>query len=208
MCIHEYHLIFIHIPKTGGRSIAAAFGKEFRHQTVHEFSRIAYPEYTTFSIVRNTWDRLVSMYHYIQTDSFHSGHEIQGPCGAQTSFTDWLTLNLRARRADITPGDLGGLKCTEQCLGSPFWFSSQLSWIGSAQRVTVDRLLSYEQLDAQFSDFCRDYGLCVKLPHLNRATGRTDYKHYYTPALRDLVKEHYQDEIQSLGYIFEGERTQ
>jgi hypothetical protein len=74
MIDHNRKLIFIHIARTGGTSIETALvGKDwwfFDAQTKHisaKQARMFYGEelwksYTKFSVIRNPWDRIISMW--------------------------------------------------------------------------------------------------------------------------------------------------
>lgn len=202
MVIAEHRLVFIHIPKCAGRSIAAAFGRTFCHQTAHAFTAPEFRAFTKFAVVRNTWDRLVSMYHYIQTAPFHQGCAIQGPQGAATAFNLWLRRNLEARQPEFGPGDYSGRQETDGQLGSPFWFSSQLAWIGTQGEVLVDELIDFAALPEEFTLLCAARDLDLALPHENRSEARKPYREYYDAALRDLVEEHYSAEIDVLAFRF------
>ena len=67
---HKNKIIFIHIPKCAGKSVEKAlFNREVynssaNHATVDTFverhGEDIWNEYTTFAVVRNPWDRLVS----------------------------------------------------------------------------------------------------------------------------------------------------
>jgi hypothetical protein len=75
MISHEHKCIFIHIPRTGGTSIEVAFiGTDIfkvnpneKHITASEAKKLYEPywnSYFKFSIVRNPFDRVISLYHF------------------------------------------------------------------------------------------------------------------------------------------------
>jgi hypothetical protein len=75
MISHEHRCIFIHIPRTGGTSIEVAFtGNDLfnvipfqKHLTARQskdFYGDYWDDYFKFSIVRNPWDRVISLYHF------------------------------------------------------------------------------------------------------------------------------------------------
>ena len=68
MISDKHKLIFIHIPKCAGCSIEKIFNSSMMdHQTALEIkSKHAekWNSYFKFTIVRNTWERLVSIYHF------------------------------------------------------------------------------------------------------------------------------------------------
>ena len=72
-CIRVYKskgLIYIHIPKTGGTSVATAvLGKRAGHFTASEIQRSmgieTFSSLSAFTVVRNPYNRLLSAYHYI-----------------------------------------------------------------------------------------------------------------------------------------------
>src|SRR5258708_2253062 len=62
--------IFIHIPKPGGSSMAAAlFGEASRHVPYFEYEQAnprKFRQFFKFAFVRNPWDRLVSTYWFLR----------------------------------------------------------------------------------------------------------------------------------------------
>lgn len=138
MITHDYKLIFIHIPKCGGRSISNMFGQKFSHFThshyVREYQHF-YSRYETFAIVRNPYARLVSMYHYIQQHRRHS-HEpvaatqwISATVNKEPNFKDWVKKNFSAFLFWFEFDSPEGQRGTDYELGSPFWFSPQVAFM-------------------------------------------------------------------------------
>jgi len=78
--------IFIHIPRCGGFAVTKAlrpFGESFSfdnhvpaNQTINRVGRERFENSFTFSVVRNPFDRLVSLYRYICRDKSHHLHKI------------------------------------------------------------------------------------------------------------------------------------
>lgn len=74
MIIHEKKALFFHIQKTGGTSLATAFGWDRcnappgQHwmplKMKKEIGQSEWNEYFKFTFVRNPWDRLVSFFCY------------------------------------------------------------------------------------------------------------------------------------------------
>lgn len=75
MISHEHKCIFIHVPRTAGTSIEIAFiGEDMwkshpneKHITASQAKDIYseyWDNYFKFSIVRNPWDRVISLYHF------------------------------------------------------------------------------------------------------------------------------------------------
>lgn len=197
MIINEHKLIFVHIPKTAGRSIARAFGSDFLHRTIHAYKS---HNYHKFTVVRNPWDRLVSIYHYIGRRSYFANSPIR--CSG-AEFSQWLQLNLANRQTEIPDSAIdGNRRSTHSLLGSQFWFSSQLSWIAGRHRVIrVDTILRFENLKNDFDMFCKSRDIQVQLPHIN-ASDRRPYQEYYDRSLVGLVMAHYSKEISYFGYKF------
>ena len=117
----KYKLIFFHLPKSAGKSVNEVLGVKTSDKTNIEsglkqtillgtdllvFNKKMYPEkweeYIKFTIVRNPWDRLVSLYHFRKKENdlyklFPPGFGMNmlggdkaGPDGEEWDFKRWI----------------------------------------------------------------------------------------------------------------------
>ena len=81
---HSLGFAFVHIPKTGGETVAdAMYGRRLsllkgKHSTVRDLNL---DDYYIFSIVRNPYDRIASFYRYLK----------QKRGVVSVGFSDWLS---------------------------------------------------------------------------------------------------------------------
>lgn len=178
---------FVHINKTGGTSIVRALGMRFQHRTAAEMrAKLGdrrWERRFTFSVVRNPWDRAVSLYHFrVDTDQTGLGD-------GRLSFPDWAVAVYRDRDPELRD--------------KPRMFAPQTWWLAGADgRPDVDRVARFERLGADFDDICRRIGVRAELPHL-KASRRGDYRRYYTPAAHDAVADAFASDIAEWGYRFD-----
>jgi len=90
---------------------------------------------------------------------------------------------------------------------STFHASRMRNWYGYTvdDRIIVDRIIRFENLDNDFNEISRQLGLGdLSLPHANSGPRRerAHYRDYYTPRTRDTVANWYAREIKALGYSF------
>ncbi len=72
----------------------------------------------------------------------------------------------------------------------------------------TDHVLRYENLQADLDALLLSLALPkVELQAINVTLGKQNYATYYTPAIKDFVDDIFGDEIQELGYCFEGSIT-
>src|SRR5215472_5491948 len=97
MINHQYRCIFIHIPKTGGKSIQGFFGVAWQnHKDLARYAQELEPDifegYYKFAVVRNPWDRIVSDYNYQKKKSSQADHRlsIKDERGENRSFSKWV----------------------------------------------------------------------------------------------------------------------
>lgn len=184
MVDHQRQLIFVHIARTGGTSIETALiGRDWwevdpqsKHLSASQSHRLYGDElwnrYFKFSIVRNPWDRLVSMWAT-------GWWETESASGERRSFPEWLR-GLRPH-----PHEIYQSLHYHQILDEP-----------------IDRVLRFEHLAADFERLLTDAGCPVlQLPHCEQRP-RESYQRYYDAETRDYVGQVYAEDIRRFGYEF------
>lgn len=106
----DLKLMFLHVPKAAGKSIMEAFGLTKAGgminrsivdavTTAQYFTHIELSQYTKFAVVRNPWDRVVSLYHFRKKNNDlyngYRGSNVFGgdkttPEGTQLNFKEWV----------------------------------------------------------------------------------------------------------------------
>jgi hypothetical protein len=184
--------IFIHIPKTGGTSVARSlFGEASRHLTYVEYQR-ANPEkfrrFIKFSFVRNPWDRLVSTFFFLKGGGLN---EIDRAWAQETlarfdGFDDFVRVWLNPMTA-----------------ASWVHFRPQSDFIlDSGGNVMVDFVGRYERLSEDYALVASRLGKGPHLPLVNRSA-HDQYAAYYTLDTREIVASVYARDVAAFGYAFD-----
>lgn len=138
---------------------------------------------TSFSFVRNPWDRVVSTYHRIDKHMLwqarDGGIELTG-----LTFAEFVPRLLEIVHAHTVP---------------------QARYVTIDGRVAVDRLGRYETLAADFAALAAAFGIVATLPSVNLGTPRAhpDYRAYYDDTLRRAVGRFYEEDCDLFGYVFD-----
>jgi len=133
-----------------------------------------------FTFVRNPWDYLVSVYHYIVQTAHHPRNELFRSFGSFAGYVEYHATERREQQKDFVLSDSGEL--------------------------LVDFIGHYETLQQDFETVCRRIGIDSRLPHKNRSTHK-DFRDYYTPETRAQVAELYRGDIEFFGYDFDNSQT-
>ncbi len=190
MINHKNKFIFIHIPKTGGRSIQHTLLKKFNHDNnihniVHNphISLKDYKEYIgdkiykyyTFAFVRNSYEKLVSEYFYcirmnlINTSEFSSFKKFLMKGGMSYSYEHHSKLQL-----DFIKDE-----------------NIKISFIGNFKNINSD-----------FQKICRNINApSLPLLHKNKST-HCCYTKYYDNDCIDYVNDLYHKDIDFFGFNF------
>lgn len=211
MILLEKKIVFIHISKNAGTSVTS-YLKPYstqipaniksqlwkigpQHSTYQEYVQALgemHSDMTFFTVVRNPWDRLVSLYHYWKTckasgpeNTTENGTDLSYISWNGCSFNDWIKLV-------GTTGNCGR------------HLAPQLDWLcdSNGDLSGISYLLRFEDLDSPFNEMIASLGLTrSKLKQLNM-TKRTDYRDYYNDTSRNIVAKRYHKDIEQFGYSF------
>ncbi len=149
--------------------------------------RELYDNLFKFAFVRNPWDLQVSSWHHIRRERPHIiPKEVK-------TFRDFIKWKFSPDRPYHYIVD------TSITLQSDYL-------IDLRGEIIVNFIGRYERLEAHFHMACREIGIIPPpLPHRRKARNRKDYREYYDTTTIELVADHFQQDIEMLGYSFDGE---
>lgn len=140
--------------------------------------------YHKFALVRNPWDYVVSMYHYLRQalpdkqGFLHRDHPDLAYLVRQCDeFKDWVKL----------------VPMLETDLASYF--------TDSQGNDLVDFVGRYESVEDDFAQLCARVGIKAQLPRLNTSSRRA-YRDYYTAETKATVARYFSRDIERFDYSF------
>jgi hypothetical protein len=135
----------------------------------------------SFTFVRNAWDWLVSIYHYILKDGHHPDHALVVSLRNFESFIDWY------------------LSSEQVELQSDFILKKD-------GRVGVDFIGRFEHLQEDYAIVANRLGLPeLELPHRNVSSRARDYRVYYSDELAARVGRVFKSDIDRFNFRFDPE---
>ncbi|KZL15982.1 Sulfotransferase family protein [Pseudovibrio sp. Ad26] len=214
--LNKHKLLFIHIPKTGGRYITERFKENqgllggvehfgcsthisLRKLQVHKnFLEREIQDYEAFCVVRNPWDQAVSMHKFVRT-------------AVRRRVKDRL-LGKEVKRDTSLLGDLNILRQRYLC---SFDYNvkeriryqrlkekgtlprQQLDWVKSDQCVKT-HVLRFESFLEDIKALPREVAHC-----LNGFVSKPQpYHDWFSPKLAGIIEQAYKPDIEALGYKF------
>ena len=200
--------LFVHINKSGGGTITNNMANNGEtkitgmHRTLYDMTDIAKTKYNldinsifTFTMVRNPFDRMLSMYLYYKK---HNSIEFfSGIPSIDNDFNKWIEYIYsdkfdRARKHS-------GINVFYHC------FSNQLNWLKypDGKLICINKILKYEN-----NEYDHLYADILKLSKYDSSTivhptNHNHYSHYYTEKSIELVSDHYQEDLDYFDYKFD-----
>jgi len=206
---------FIHIPKNGGLNFTAEGTLAKRIASVHRYHNAGHCTLTRnmrlqadfmFAIVRNPWDRLVSLFHYIRQGSrpvYDAGRPTNKVVSRPMHVADAELLSRYSFTGFLR--DFETVVPKLQLRGTHF--VQQMKYVTLNDQLAVDDVLRFEDYDAEVHRLLRDLGVvgrdeALDIPVLNR-TNHDNYKQYYeSQADIDKVRDLYARDIEQFRYDF------
>ncbi|NER78116.1 MAG: sulfotransferase family protein [Leptolyngbya sp. SIO1D8] len=215
----ELEAIYIPIPKVACSSLKKAFAEALdidlslvksKDKSIHQiyFPYIfadeisGYSQYFKFAFVRNPWDRLVSCYKdKIKSDRDYVGRRNLFVEGVHRGLVQYGVF-----RAGM-PFDefVQAISEIPDSESDPHFRAQYTFLVDENGSMLVDFIGRFEQLSNDFAELCKELEISsLSLPHTNKTnkSGQKAYVKYYTTPLRELVRERYSKDIETLGYDF------
>jgi len=198
----SHKIIFIHIPKNSGTSVnfwmkdyIGGQKKGITHGGIHHLP-LQYADYTTFTIIRNPWERTLSFWSFLKgklarklaraTDGSKEQYDLQVELAlVKSGFENWVYE--------------GGLDYPNKT-NPTVWFNygmNQLDWI--PQKPTF--ILRYEKLNKEFKKIQNLTGVTKPLRKSNQSK-HEHYRTYYNPQLKNYVGDLFSRDIKRFKYSF------
>lgn len=194
----RYRLLYVRVPKCGNSSIRRSIkGGEKRRMSKSQIVR-ARKDWTTFSFVRNPWDRVLSAYRHKVTGDSNSPRIVDG------IYQGFLDHGIPVR-ADMGFAEFCELICDIPDKKTDKHLRSQTSFLFIKDTSIVSFIGKVENMNEDWSRLMAQIGINIQIGHINRT--QKDSQHYslFYPdtALVNLVGDRYAEDIRHFGYDFE-----
>ena len=237
----QKNFLFVHVPKTGGNSIQSILKdysedkiivrgnqdginsfavenekyKTRKHSTLSAYKAALEPQLYSrlfkFSIIRNPWDRMVSLY-------FSARRRVVKEWDRE-AFVKLINRALPVRRFVVADSPfeaiLGKLKIRGEQRGEPAYCTGfekvlkklkiQIDSVGFNKKNInhdIDFFIRFEALNEDFKLACNRLGIpYTPLPMRNKSEHK-HYSRYYDDAMNEIVRKKFIEEIEFGGYKF------
>ena len=202
MISHKYKCIFVHIPKTGGTSIENVLGDSAdqpvsggsAHDPITHYKEKYsehFDQYFKFSIVRNPWDRTLSIFNYLS----NGGNQSE------------VGLNIAKEIGNDFKKFCKNILVAEQCSTAlTLHLRSQWQYLNLPAASKFDFIGRFETLEEDYENIAYKLGITAKLPH-TRKTPHLPYWNYYDEECITIVQERYAKDVAQWEYKFERGQT-
>lgn len=189
--------IFVHIPRTAGKSIESSFKSLHtqgfcrieRHLNYEQILDL-YPnteDYFSFTVIRNPWSRMLSLYFYAWRQALRK-QQIEKLKMISNGFEYFLNCDYFHNTAGWS---------------DPL-YTNQVDWVKSDKKK-INKIIKYENLQVGWHQLLKelDLGLGLGLPKTNSVfTYSIPYKKFYNNVTKNLIAKRFQQDIDTFKYTF------
>ena len=240
---HKYKLIFFHLPKNAGVSVRRAIGID-RKSHKFPFTNVSvalpidvkaqtldsiYNDYHKFTIVRNPYERMVSLYNFRKQgndlyDYANLKESSVGPDGKVWDFNRWIkspemkgttSEGLKRMCSDSYFNSYWAYKSKDRGYLGRNYLRSHLEYLNQVDfltnpltggRLMTDTILRQENLKEEWDKMFEKLGYeSPKLPQRNKSEHK-HYSHYYDDESVQLVSKIFNKDLKFFKYEFEDKR--
>ena len=137
--------------------------------------------YFSFCVVRNPWDRAVSMYSFAVKENLMRLYGLK----SDMTFEEFCN-ELQDRKNDY----------------SVIASHKQVEWTKGRHPPKV--ILRFENLQEEFCDMLQEYNIrhiSPEIPHKN-STKHSHYKDYYTPETKKIISDIFEEDVDTFKYTY------
>ncbi|MEE3358454.1 MAG: sulfotransferase family 2 domain-containing protein [Pseudomonadota bacterium] len=191
--VGEREVLFIHVPKTGGTSLANSLSLPYGHIPASRYwanNPERFENSFSFAFVRNPWDRLYSAFNYLfQSIGINTSRDVLWAEDNLQEFEDFEHFVLSLKKNAVW----------HRIRRWPH-FRNQMDWLSKPgdETILLDYVGRFETLYADTETLADILGVEIDLPHERRS--RVDGPKDFTPEMIDVIGERYRVDIKSLGY--------
>ena len=213
MALLNKKYMFVHINKSGGGVITNNMAKNGKltinnyHRSLNKMLHLAKRAYNIscddlyiFTMVRNPYERMLSMYLFYKSknnNEFFSGDPI-----IDNDFNNWIKY--------IYSNNFDKTKVHSDVNVFEYCFSNQLNWLKDdyGNMLKVDKIFRHEKNEYEelFKNIMKleNYDIKSKI----HPTKHDHYSKYYNEESIELVKKHYQEDLDYFGYTFDNKKNE
>lgn len=201
-------ILFVHINKSCGGVITKNFSKNGKieitnyHRRLEDMLRfvkklrIDKNKLFIFTIVRNPWERMLSIYLFYHKNNYNSPEFFSGIDKIDNDFNNWIEY-VYSEKFDRNRIH-SAVNIFKYC------FSNQLNWVKNDKGCMIENVNIYKIEDTNLEFLLKD---TLKLTNIDvetrvHPTNHNHYSNYYNEKSKELVRKHYQEDINYFNYNF------
>lgn len=214
MSLLNNKFLFVHINKSGGGVITTHMRKNGNTKltgyhrnlkdmlSICEKNNINTKDLYIFTIVRNPWERMVSMYFFYHSSNYNSPEFFSGNLEIDNDFNKWI---------EWIYSDKFDRKRVHSAVNIfNYCFSNQLNWLkdDTGKIINNNKIIRFENMKTELPEL---FIKTMKLKKINllkkvHPTKHSHYSTYYNDTTRELVAKHYSEDIKYFNYKFEDKK--